>query len=197
MQVPPRDVKKDKLTSFKLLFYSYVFAGFIQTLACFMVYFRIFGFYGVSAHDLFTNNNRYFPASSESDRFQTSDGRNYSLAEQAKILAVVQGAWYLMIVTSQAAHVFVCRTTTMSIFQHGVFSNKYTNWGVLLAIGMGCLVVYTPGIQEIVTARDPMQLEILYASLAGGAAIWIATELRKWYTRSYPESWWNVHVLAW
>jgi hypothetical protein len=55
------------------------------------------------------------------------------------------GGWYLMIVCGQAAHIWVCRTTTVSIFQHGVFTNKITNIGVGVALLLGCFVTYCPG----------------------------------------------------
>lgn len=55
------------------------------------------------------------------------------------------GGWYLMIVCGQAAHIWVCRTTTVSIFQHGIFGNRVTNFGVFIALGLGCFVTYTPG----------------------------------------------------
>ena len=57
------------------------------------------------------------------------------------------GGWYLMIVCGQAAHIWVCRTTTVSIFTHGIFSNWITNLGVFIALGLGCFVTYTPGKQ--------------------------------------------------
>jgi Cation transporting ATPase, C-terminus len=50
-----------------------------------------------------------------------------------------------MIVCGQAAHIWVCRTTTVSIFQHGVFTNKITNIGVVVALLLGCFVTYCPG----------------------------------------------------
>ncbi len=198
MLVPPRNVKTDKLTSFKLLFYSYGLAGMVLTGGCFFVYFRAFAFYGVTAQDLFSNNNKFFPPPDNS-HFCTSDGsgRCYSRNEQMRILRIVQGAWYLMIVCGQAAHVWVCRTDTVSIFSHGVFSNKVTNYGVVIAILLGCLVTYSPGIQTIVNSGNPFQLDILYASILVGGILWVGTEARKWYTRNYPEHWMNKHVLAW
>lgn len=49
--------------------------------------------------------------------------------------------------SGQATHVWVCRTTTVSIFEHGILGNKHTTAGVCIAIALGCFVVYTPGIQ--------------------------------------------------
>jgi sodium/potassium-transporting ATPase subunit alpha len=198
MQVPPRNVKTDKLTSFKLLFYAYGLAGMVLTGGCLFVYFRAFAWYGVSAHDLFSNNNKFFPTPDDKD-FVTTDGsgRVYNSHDQKHILRVVQGAWYLMIVCGQAAHVWVCRTDTVSIFEHGVFSNRMTCYGVVAAILLGSLVTYCPGIQMIVNSGNPFQLDILYASIMVGGILWIGTEARKWYTRNYPQHWLNKHVLAW
>ena len=50
-----------------------------------------------------------------------------------------------MIVCGQAAHIWVCRTCTVSIFQHGIFSNRITNYGVVIALLLGCFVTYCPG----------------------------------------------------
>lgn len=54
-----------------------------------------------------------------------------------------------MIVCGQAAHIWVCRTTTVSIFQHGIFSNRVTNVGVVIALLLGCFVTYLPGKRSI------------------------------------------------
>lgn len=95
--MPPRDVKRDKLTSLPLLFYSYGQAGIILTGACLFTYFQVFNFYGVTPSNLFSNNNNYFPENGDGD-FVTDSGLSYDSDTQNHILAVIQGTWYLMIV---------------------------------------------------------------------------------------------------
>jgi sodium/potassium-transporting ATPase subunit alpha len=94
MQVPPRNVKTDKLTSFPLLFYAYAQAGFILTGGCLLVYFLVFQSYGVSAKELFDNNNKYFPPS-DGEVFYTTDGsgRSYDEDEQQEIMWRLQAAY--------------------------------------------------------------------------------------------------------
>lgn len=197
MQVPPRNPKTDKLTSFNLLFYAYGQAGIILTGGCFLTFFLAFQFYGLSASDVVNTNNSYFPAAPDSnDIYKTSDGRVYDEGKQNHILFVVQAAWYMGIVVGQASHVFVCRTSTVSIFEHGVFTNNITNIGVVVAIALGCFVVYTPGLQDIVQSRNPFSLHILYCALLNFVAHWSTTEARKYMTRNYPEMWLNKY-LAW
>ncbi len=196
MQVPPRDVKKDKLTSFNLLFYAYIQAGFILTGGCFLYYFRAFSRYGVTAQDLFDNNNKYFPYTDYIFRTQDGSGRAYDEDDQAYILRVVQTGWYILIWAGQAAHLWTCRTTTVSIFEHGFFANEVANYGVFIAMGLGLIVSYVPGIREIVGSANPFSLEILYASIMMWGILWIFTEARKWLTRSHPTHWLNTY-LAW
>jgi magnesium-transporting ATPase (P-type) len=198
MKMPPRNVKTDRLTSLPLLIYSYFIAGTIITAGCFLAYFQVFSFYGVSAADLFANNNKYFPSVDDESYFHTTDGsgRSFSPREQKHILAVVQGSWYLMIVVGQACNIWLCRTCATSIFEHGVFTNFKTNYGVALALSLGCFVIYTPGVRDFTQAQNPLSLVILYATLFSGSLLWINGEGRKYFTRNYPDHWLNAY-LAW
>lgn len=195
MNVPPRNCKTDKLTSLPLLLYSYGIVGLIETGCCFLAYFLIFKSYGVSAKDLFSMNNEYFP-STAGDAFVASDGRIYSEDDQKYILWEIQAAWYIMIVACQACHIWVVRTRTVSIFEHGFFANKQSVAGFVIAISLGVFVIYTPGLIDIVQSRYPHSLIILYASLLAWGTIWGYCEGRKWFSRTYPEHWSNKY-LAW
>ena len=201
MKVPPRSVKTDKLTSFTLLFYAYGQAGMILTGGCFFVYFLTFQKFGVTAKMLFQNNNLFFPAANSGDDdanyFVGTNDRRFSPDEQNHILYVVQGGWYLMIVCGQAAHIWVCRTTTVSIFQHGIFTNRITNIGVVIALCLGCFVTYLPGLQVIVQSANPYSLLILYASLWVSFSLWAWAEGRKYITRTYPGKNCFNRYLAW
>jgi sodium/potassium-transporting ATPase subunit alpha len=196
MQIPPRNAKRDKLTSFPLLFYAYGQAGMILTGACFFTYFQTFAIYGISARDLFIMDNQYFNYQDNPTYTSPSSGKTYTDGEQQDILAMVQGTWFLMIVCGQAAHGITCRTTTISIFTHGIFSNKMMNYGVVIALCLGCFVVYVPGLQEIVNTANVDSLIILYGSIISASAMWSYTEGRKYFTRSYPDHWLNGY-LAW
>jgi len=198
MQVPPRNVKTDKLTSFPLLFYAYGQAGAIITCGCWLTYFLTFHHYGVSAQELFTNATKYFPAANSDDLFFTSDGsgRVYDQHEQKEILWTIQAAWFLTIVAGQGSHLFFARTCTVSIFSHGFFSNTISNFGVVIASCLAIFVVYTPGLRDITLSRNPRSLPIFYAAILIAGVLLIWTEGRKWFTRTYPEHKINGY-LAW
>jgi sodium/potassium-transporting ATPase subunit alpha len=198
MQVPPRNVKTDKLTSLSLLSYSYMQSGIIITGACLLAQYRTFAYYHVSVKDLFGMNNNYFPAANSNECFPTTDGSGIciSSSDQTHILWVVQGTWFLTIVVGQAIHIMTARSNVVSIFKHGVFANKYTNVGVCVAACIGVFIAYCPGLQEVVQSKNPHSLEVLYMALLCFGALWGYTEARKWFTRTYPTHFVN-RLLAW
>lgn len=112
----------------------------------------------------------------------------YTPTDQKHILAIAQGSWYMMIVIGQAVHIWTCRTTKISLFQHGFFSNPKTNMAVIVALALGIIVVYTPGIQDIVMAYNPHSLPLLYGALLSAGCFFILTEGRKWLLRNHPET---------
>eukprot|EP01033_Poteriospumella_lacustris_P013853 gene13853-9903_t len=189
MKQPPRNPKTDKLTSFNLLFYAYAQGGLIVTGGCLFYFFRAFQHYGISPLQVMNNNNKFFPAESD-DRviISSHDGREYDSSEQKEILQSIFSGWYLMIVIGQVSHLFQCRTSYLSIFEHGVFRNKMATFGAVLAVCLACFVVYCPGIRDIVSARNPVSLEVLYASLLVSGAMWAYGEGRKYFIRTYPDS---------
>jgi sodium/potassium-transporting ATPase subunit alpha len=167
----------------------------IETCACLFAFFQAFAYYGLNGYDVATVNNNFFPSGDDSD-YLTRDGVSLSSADQAHILAVAQGQFYLMVVIIQVVNVFCCRGRVASIFQQGFFTNKYTNYGVVCALCLGILVVYCPGIQIVTGAYNAHSLHILYATLLFGPILLAWCEGRKWFTRTYPEHWVNGY-LAW
>lgn len=197
MEMPPRNPRTDKLTSFNLLFYAYGQAGLIVTCGCLFYFFRAFQHYGISPLQVMNNNNKFFPAESDARVVVTSDGQeSYTPHEQQDILQSIQAGWYLMIVIGQVSHLFQCRTAHMSIFKHGLFRNQMANVGAVVAVILGCFVVYCPGINMVVSAKYPVSIEVFYGALVVTTAMWIFGEGRKALIRNYPENFF-VKFMAW
>jgi magnesium-transporting ATPase (P-type) len=188
-----------------LMFYSYFQAGLIETGICYFVFYlvccpspplsvscllvQVFSAYDLTFTDLAKTKNNYF-TSAPTGSFTSAAGDVYSVHEQKHILAIAQGSWYLMIVIGQAVHIWACRTTKISLFQHGVFTNRKTNVAVVVALCLGIIVVYTPGIQSVVMAYNPHSLPLLYGALLSAACFFVLTEGRKWLLRNFPNTSW-------
>jgi magnesium-transporting ATPase (P-type) len=204
MLVPPRNPKVDKLVDTPMIIYAYGIIGVLQTGISYFAFYKVtvhlglitlrtdmyeqvFDFYGVTFSDLAKSDNQYF-ISAPDDDFTAENGERYSVNDQKRILAIAQGSFYLSIVICQAVHVFACRTRVQSLFTHGFFANKYTNYGVVAAICMGVFVVYTPGLQYITLTFNPHSLPMLYVALIACGTILTYTELSKYWFRKYPTS---------
>jgi hypothetical protein len=85
----------------------------------------------------------------------------------------------------------------VSIFEHGIFTNSITNYGVVIALLLGCFLTYTPGLQTIVGSGNPYSLIILEAALFTSFGLWGWAEGRKWVTRNYPADYWVNRWFAW
>jgi sodium/potassium uptake antiporter P-type ATPase alpha subunit len=212
MMVPPRNPKTDKLTSFALLFYAYAQTGMIETGGCLFTYFRTFAKYGISPQELYEKmKNQYFPAldgtsnwvvsPDSARRYNVPEGTLYTPHEQNQIMMEVMCAWFLMIVAGQAWHIWNARKARESIFSHGfrgLISNKYVNIAVPVAVALGCIVAYVPGINEITQAsRHPESLDIFFASLFTGFCFISHGELRKFLCRKFPQSWFVKKFVDW
>ena len=157
MSVPPRDLSSDKLVDARLLFYSYLEAGTLITGVCLFTMLFTYDSYGVSAYNVFANDNQHFPST------DGSSVAGLSPDEQKEVLASVQATWFLTLVIAQACHSFTCRTRVVSIFTHGLFSNPYLVGGSAAAVAIACFIIYTPGLQDVVATGEIDSLLMLYA----------------------------------
>jgi magnesium-transporting ATPase (P-type) len=203
MLVPPRNIKTDKLMTLPLMLYAYLQAGLFVFAGCFFTYFLTFQAHGISAKDLFYMHGYYFNVPQDSASgglgytFVNSQGRQYTPDDQNYIMQEVWSSWYLQIVLGQAIHLFPARTINQSIFTHGLFSNHYANYALVIAVCLGTAITYCPGFQTANQGLNPTGggLMHLWACLWLFGALWGWTELRKWYSRCNPNSWINKKLL--
>jgi len=148
---------------------------------------QIFQKYGVSTEELFENDNNYF-TTSPIGIYTSKDGRVYSKDEQRRILDLAQGSWFLMLVCCQSVHIWVCRTTTVSILKHGIFTNYITIFGVIVSIVISCLIAYLPALQVLLQCGPPPSIYIFVGSIISLLLLWGWSEMRKFIIRAFPSS---------
>lgn len=120
--------------------------------------------------------------------FYNADGKAFTEDDQNYIMSQVWSAWYLQIVIGQAIHFFPARTTTSSIFTHGLFKSQVANFALCFSVSLGVAITYCPGFQTANQGINPLSLPHLYAALWLFGAMWGWTEFRKLITRNYPQS---------
>jgi magnesium-transporting ATPase (P-type) len=94
-------------------------------------------------------------------------------------------------------HIWFCKTRRVSIFKHpGVWENRTTFYGVLIALSIMILCTYVPWLQD----------HVFYSANPPGQCAWLPhlfflafcityTESTKWLARNRPNSWFVRRVM--
>ena len=214
MSRPPRDLKRDRLVSAPSLVYSYLIAGVGNSLVSMFCYFLVYINMGISVRQLaYSLDSGYFaypPFEKNAAGLWTSkgsvvpilvasdgSGRSYDALDQWNIFCESQAAWYLTLVLNQAWHVWNCRTRSVSIFTHGIFSNAVTVYGVVAEVAIACAVIYIPAFQS----TDAFQTRSLHGTFwlphfIYAGYIFGYNEAVKWFIRNRPHGK-VAQLLAW
>jgi len=156
MKREPRNPKKHKLISRKLLFFAVLEVGTLQLLSGFLSYFIVMGSYGLQPSFLLGKASTYFEVNSP-DLIVSSD-LVYDSFEQLAILHRAQTSFFVSIMVVQIADLLICKTRFLSYFQHNS-TNKISILGGFLAIFIALIITYVPAINSAfktapITATD-------------------------------------------
>lgn len=198
MERKPRDPTRDRLVSPVLMLYSYFTSGVIISLGCLMAYWfsykqndlRLSDFNAPALQD-----GDFFTLTASEPAFIERTKTTFTGAQQRKIFSEGVTAFYITLTVAQFCHIWVCKTRTISIFEHG-FGNKLTFYGVALGFAMVVFFCYVPGIQDIVGSATVGWVPWACA-LVTGAVLWIYNESFKWYIRRAKPDDIFVRMLAW
>ncbi|KAF7632326.1 Cation_ATPase_N domain-containing protein [Meloidogyne graminicola] len=183
MARPPRALNK-VLISNGLLAYSYIYTGQIQSLGCFLAYCYVFWCKGINIFDLPGSALNCWKKGGDIFR---SNGLEFSVEEQLLIGRQATSAWQMGIVFGQFFNIWSARTRRISLFKHGICSNKALIKALLIELILINLYVYLPGLNEFLGgAAIPWQCWVVVAAV--GIFINIYNEIRKYFIRHYPKN---------
>ena len=181
----PRNVKKDKLVDWRLLFHAYVFLGVQETVASFAMAYWYCERKGVAFSALWLGYGVYPP--------------DYNIAYVNQVLAEASSIYFVNLVIMQWFNLMATRTRRLSIFQQPPAFNKATQnlWlfpAILFALVVIFIFLYIPGLASSINS-SPIPVEYFFFPVAFGLWILLADEARKWWVRKYPKGW--VAWFAW
>jgi len=105
-----------------------------------------------------------------------------ALVGEGPIYATATTMTFACIVACQVGNAFASRTSRVSVFSVGLFSNRLLNLGVLAAIAILAILIYTPLLQPIFNTAPLGPRELIFL-LIWPPVILTADELRKWVLR--------------
>lgn len=178
----PRNVKKDKLVDWRLLFHAYIFLGVQETVASFAMAYWYCQRKGVHFSALWLGYGEYPPS--------------YNVAHVNQVLAEASSIYFVNLVIMQWFNLMATRTRRLSIFQQPPAFNKATQnlWlfpAILFALVVIFIFLYIPGLASAINS-SPIPVEYFFFPVAFGLWILLADEMRKWWVRKYPKG-----LVAW
>ena len=155
MRRPPRP-QRERLLNWPVALRAYLFLGLIEAVASMAAFFFVLyggGWqYGVSL---------------------PLDDPLYLQATTACLSAII---------VMQIVNVFLCRSTTRSVFSVGLLGNALIGWGVVLEITLIVLIAYTSW-GNLIFATAPIPAKVWLFIVPFGVFLLTAEELRKWLVR--------------
>jgi magnesium-transporting ATPase (P-type) len=87
----------------------------------------------------------------------------------------------------QFLHIWWCKTRTVSVFEHGIFNNRYINIGVIIEVAIVVFLIYVPPMQDIFLTNT---MTIIYwlPFLGTGFLLFAYNESRKYFIKANPSS---------
>eukprot|EP00049_Salpingoeca_infusionum_P016487 m.337439 g.337439 ORF g.337439 m.337439 type:complete len:1105 (+) comp16082_c0_seq7:416-3730(+) len=183
MQRYPRDPNSDRLVTARLIGYSYLQIGFIQTAAGFFTYFTIMAENGFLPTALF--NLRTLWDDQQVLYVTDSYGQQWSYLQRKDLEYTCQTAFFVSIVMVQWADLMICKTRKLSIFQQGM-RNHVLTFGLFFETALCALLSYTPPIARGLGMR-PMLFRHWLPALPFAAWIFLYDEIRKYFIRKRPD----------
>jgi Cation transporting ATPase, C-terminus len=101
----------------------------------------------------------------------------WSVSQQNEVLRRAQTAYFLSIVQMQWANGVICKTRSLSIFQHGM-RNMAFNWGLIWETALALCIGYLPFIHSAFSTRSP-RFQHLLSALPFVLFIFLYDEIRK------------------
>jgi sodium/potassium-transporting ATPase subunit alpha len=86
------------------------------------------------------------------------------------------------IIVMQIVNVFLCRSTSRSVFSVGLLGNPLIGWGVILEIALIVLIDYTPW-GNLIFGTAPISVQAWLFVIPFGVVLFASEELRKWLVR--------------
>ncbi|PCH38584.1 aminophospholipid-transporting P-type ATPase [Wolfiporia cocos MD-104 SS10] len=140
----------EKLVDGKLLSYSYLEAGMIETIGALVAYFVVFYKSGFTPADLRTaqqSSTTYFEKSSPD--FTNSRGQVISASQQVEAFGKAQSIVYLAIFIMQCFNVFAVKARFTFPFGRSTIGNPYNFLGILGGACLGVFIIYTPPLHVV------------------------------------------------
>jgi len=191
MKRPPRNNKVERLSSWRLLCYSYPECGVLETLMGFLGYLLSYKLSGVPVSYL--PFSALYWTSTSPDLYIQETGRIFNANEQVIIYNQSTTIYWFLVVSMQVIHIFLNKTRTVSVLKHGIFSNMTMNYGVIIEISLMMCYFFVPQVANILTFDYHFHQGLWFFFILGWFIIITWNEGGKYLRRNQLTKWYQYY----
>lgn len=181
----PRDPSIDKLVTPRLIAFTYLQIGVIQTCAAYTCYFITMASYGFFYDRLL--GIRYDWDREDVNNLVDSYGAKWTYSQRMSLQRKGYAAYFFAIVITQIADAIIVKTRRLSIYQQGM-TNWVLNFGIIFEIFLAFFVVYCPLINHAFQF-EPIQWFSIVPAIPFAIIIIFYDEVRRYIIRLWPDGW--------
>ncbi|XP_078282945.1 potassium-transporting ATPase alpha chain 2-like [Rhinoraja longicauda] len=191
MNVHPRVSSRDRLVNLQLASYSYLQVGVTQTFGGFLCYFTVLAEQGWLPSRVIGIRVPWEDATNND--VEDSYGQEWTFQQRLYVEWSCYTAFFVGIVIEQLADLIIRKTRRNSIFQQGLCGNKVLWIGLLSQIGIAIILCYFPGMLDSLHFT-PLRIQYWFVAMPFVIVIFVYDEIRKYFIRRYPGSWWDRNM---
>lgn len=191
MNKKPRRKNVDRLVNQQLALYAYIQIGIIQSVGAFLTYFTVLAEQGFLPYTVLGLRVPWENVNNQDQ--QDSYGQEWTFYQRQFLEWTVYTAFFISIVVEQLADLIIRKTRRNSVFQQGLFGNKFLLMGLASQIIVAAFLSYCPGMPEALKFC-PLRAQYWFVATPFAVLIIVYDEIRKLFIRRYPGSWWDKNM---
>ncbi|XP_053308078.1 potassium-transporting ATPase alpha chain 2 [Spea bombifrons] len=191
MNRKPRRKNVDRLVNQQLALYAYLQIGIIQSVGAFLNYFTVMAEQGFLPYTLLGIRVQW--ENIEDQELEDSYGQQWTFHQRQFLEWTGYTAFFISIVMEQLADLLIRKTRRNSVFQQGLFKNKFLLMGMASQVAIAAFLSYCPEMPYALKFA-PLRVQYWFVSIPYVILIIIYDEFRKLFIRQYPGSWWDKNM---
>ncbi|KAM4702612.1 potassium-transporting ATPase alpha chain 2 [Rhinophrynus dorsalis] len=191
MNRKPRRKNIDRLVNQQLALYAYLQIGIIQSVGAFLNYFTVMAEQGFLPYTLI--GIRIPWEKTDIQELEDSYGQEWTFHQRQFLEWTAYTAFFVSIVTEQLADLLIRKTRRNSLFEQGIFKNKFLLFGLFSQVAIAAFLSYCPEMPYALKFA-PLRVQYWFVSIPFVILIFIYDEMRKLFIRKYPGSWWDKNM---
>jgi len=180
---PPRK-KTDKMVTSQMVTLCYGQFAMIEASGAFFAYLVVMAENGFWPSRLL-GLRRGWESSSVND-LRDSYGQEWTYEQRHNLDLAAQTAYFIGVVITQTANLFGNKTIRRSIFQQGVFGNRFMIFAVFFTFALACFLLYIPSLNRALNL-SPIRFLWWLPAIPFFFYLSVFNETRKFFARKYPD----------